>query len=300
MLQQTQVPRVLLKYQEFLARFPSLAALAAAERAEVVRAWESLGYNRRAVHLHRLAQQVQHVRGGVFPRTSAELRTLPGIGPYTAAAIACFAFDEQTAAIDTNARRVLGRLFLGHTDAPPGERAARALAAQVLPEGQAYAWNQAIMDLGATICTARRPACRRCPVAVACAARPLLERPALPGAGALPQPAPKTGGKIPERYEGSRRFYRGRIVQALRLLPPGEGIAPEGLGPRLRASFTSVDLPWLERLLLDLERDGLIVIERGRHVAEGGGALLYQAVDPSGARAGQAPAGMHRWRVRLA
>src|SRR5919197_5507627 len=96
MLQQTQVPRVLLKYQEFLARFPSLEALAAAERAEVIRAWDSLGYNRRAVHLHRLAQHVQHVLGGVFPCTSAALRGLPGIGPYTAAAVACFAFDEQT------------------------------------------------------------------------------------------------------------------------------------------------------------------------------------------------------------
>jgi len=283
MLQQTQVSRVLPKYAEFLARFPTLEALAQAERAEVVRAWETLGYNRRAVHLHTLAQYIQRELGGVFPRTATQLRKLPGIGPYTAAAVACFAFNEQIAAVDTNARRVLGRIFLGQIEGLPQEAASRALAQQVLPPGAAYAWNQAIMDLGATICTVRRPACHRCPVAEVCAARPALEQPLLPATLQRPR------RQRQERFAGSARFYRGRIVQALRLLPPGHSLSPVELGRRIRADFTPDDLPWLEQLLEGLERDGLVVIERPRRVAEqgvqyDGGAGSAHPPDRSGPR----------------
>jgi A/G-specific adenine glycosylase len=154
MLQQTQVSRVLPRYQAWLERWPTVEALAAADLADVIRAWDGLGYNRRAVRLHRCATAVAE-RGG-FPREAAELERLPGIGPYTAAAVACFAFGAQVAAPDTNARRVLDRL--GQAGAKP-------------PDGHAYEWNQALFDLGSTICIARRPRCQACPLADGCPSR---------------------------------------------------------------------------------------------------------------------------------
>jgi A/G-specific adenine glycosylase len=154
MLQQTQVSRIVPRYEAWLARWPTVEALADAMPAEVIREWAGLGYNRRAVNLHRCAQRV--VELGRFPREPAELERLPGIGPYTAAAIACFAFGAQIAAPDTNARRVLERL--GTPDIPP-------------PAGRAYEWNQALFDLGREICIARRPRCDRCPVSAGCPSR---------------------------------------------------------------------------------------------------------------------------------
>jgi A/G-specific adenine glycosylase len=148
MLQQTQVSRVIPRYVEWLERWPTAASLADATPAEVIRAWAGLGYNRRAVNLHRCAQEV--TRRGGFPHDPAELRRLPGIGPYTAAAIACFAFGAQVAAPDVNARRVLGRAF-SDPDIPP-------------PPGHAYEWNQALFDLGSSVCIARRPRCAACPL----------------------------------------------------------------------------------------------------------------------------------------
>jgi A/G-specific adenine glycosylase len=154
MLQQTQVPRIVPRYEEWLERWPTAEALAAATPADVIRAWAGLGYNRRAVNLHRCAQRVAELGG--FPREPAELRKLPGIGPYTAAAIACFAFGAQVAAPDTNAVRVLERL--GRPGAAP-------------PEGRAYEWNQALFDLGREVCIARRPRCGQCPLADGCPSR---------------------------------------------------------------------------------------------------------------------------------
>lgn len=286
MLQQTQVLRVLPKYAEFLGRFPTLEALAAATRAEVVRAWETLGYNRRAVHLHALAQHVQRALGGVLPRTASELRRLPGIGPYTAAAVACFAFGEQVAAVDTNVRRVLGRIFLGQGTGLPAEATARVLAQQVLPPGEAYSWNQALMDLGATLCTARRPACDRCPVAGPCAARPHLAQASLaelPGLRRTRQ----------ERFEGSARFYRGRIIQVLRRLPPGRSISAEELGQRIRRDFAPDHRPWLDGLLRGLERDGLLVLEHSGQVAEPRARYAAGSADEPGGC-------VSSYRVRLA
>src|SRR5215211_2000565 len=150
MLQQTQVARVVPRYLEWLERWPSVAALAAASRAEVLAAWVGLGYNRRALALHAAAAVV--ARDG-WPD---DLRTLPGVGPYTAAAVASFAFGAQIAAIDTNARRVAQRLGRGDAGA-------------LLAPGRAAEWNQATMQLGATVCTARAPRCGDCPVATWCA-----------------------------------------------------------------------------------------------------------------------------------
>src|SRR5579859_7360169 len=175
MLQQTQVERVLPKYHEFLARFPTLAALAAAPAADVIRTWAPLGYNVRAVRLQQIAQQAVADFGGALPGTLEGLLALKGIGRYTAGAVACFAFGLPVATVDTNVRRVLWRVFRGiePTTWPSGQASARdmlALAEWSLPARAAYDWQQALMDLGATTCVSRRPVCERCPLVRECAA----------------------------------------------------------------------------------------------------------------------------------
>jgi A/G-specific adenine glycosylase len=177
MLQQTQVERVLPKYREFLERFPTLEALAAAPTADVIRAWAPLGYNVRAVRLWEIARQAVARFGGSLPPTLDGLLELKGIGRYTAGAVACFALGLPVATVDTNIRRVLWRVFRGIEPAewPSGMAAARtalALAEWALPRDPAgaYDWQQALMDLGATICGARRPACEHCPLTTECAA----------------------------------------------------------------------------------------------------------------------------------
>lgn len=167
MLQQTQVKRVLEYYPRFLARYPTAEELAGAAESAVREAWEGLGYYRRAANLQRAARQVAEQHGGRFPETPEELERLPGIGRYTAGAVASFAFGADAAILDTNAARVLARVF------GPGRARGRnarlwALAAAAIPPGRAYPFNQGIMDLGATICTARKPGCPRCPVRRAC------------------------------------------------------------------------------------------------------------------------------------
>jgi A/G-specific adenine glycosylase len=169
MLQQTQVRRVLGFYPAFLARYPTIDDLAAASHGAVRESWDGLGYYRRARNLHRAARLVAERHGGRLPRDLAALRELPGIGRYTAGAVASFAFGVDAPILDTNAARVLARVF------GPGRgrrRTARLwmLAAAAIPPGRAYAFNQGIMDLGAMICTARRPACPRCPVRNGCRA----------------------------------------------------------------------------------------------------------------------------------
>ncbi len=168
MLQQTQVKRVLEFYPRFLARYPTAEELAAAPGGEVREAWAGLGYYRRADNLHRTAREVAERHGGRFPATPEELVQLPGIGRYTAGAVASFAFGADAAILDTNAARVLTRVFGAGRDRARRNARLWALAAAAIPPGRGYPFNQGIMDLGATICTARRPACPRCPVRRAC------------------------------------------------------------------------------------------------------------------------------------
>jgi len=162
MLQQTQVDRVIPKWHAWLARFPTLASLAEASRADAIREWQGLGYNLRAVRLHDIACQVVAEYDGQLPRTVDGLLRLKGIGRYTAGAVACFAYEQPVAMVDTNVRRVLSRVF----GLEPG--AVEGTADDLVPAQAAYAWNQALMDLGATICTARAPRCPACPVRTAC------------------------------------------------------------------------------------------------------------------------------------
>jgi A/G-specific adenine glycosylase len=168
MLQQTQVSRVVDYYDRFLARFGTVGELAESPPRAVREAWDGLGYYRRAENLHRLARAVVNDHDGRIPDDPAVLRTLPGVGPYTAGAVASFAFERRAAAVDTNVARVLRRVFRNG-------RALRArqvweLATRILPRERRVVWefNQALMDLGATICTARRPKCVECPVRSAC------------------------------------------------------------------------------------------------------------------------------------
>jgi A/G-specific adenine glycosylase len=172
MLQQTQVDRVKHFYPRFLGRYPTVAALARAAADEVREAWDGLGYYARSRNLHRAAQSMVADHGGRVPRAAAAIRALPGIGRYTASAVRCFAFGEATAILDTNAARVLQRVFgvRGDRRRTRVERRLWSLAETVTPPRRAYDFNQAIMDLGATVCTARAPACPRCPLGHMCRA----------------------------------------------------------------------------------------------------------------------------------
>jgi A/G-specific adenine glycosylase len=171
MLQQTQVSRVQAYYYRFLEHFPSIQELAVAAPAAVRESWDGLGYYRRAVNLHRLAQEVVRDRAGLIPQDPVDLRQLPGVGRYTAGAVASFAFERATPAVDTNVSRVIRRAF--HPRAPRRSLARRLwdTAEQIVPRRgkSAWAFNQAIMELGALICTARVARCGECPVRAACA-----------------------------------------------------------------------------------------------------------------------------------
>jgi A/G-specific adenine glycosylase len=229
MLQQTQVDRVIPKWYGWLEQFPTLRDLAAASRADAIRAWQGLGYNLRAVRLHAIAVQAVAEFGGELPRSVEELVRLKGIGRYTAAAVACFAYEQPVAPVDTNIRRVLSRVF----EVEPAH--VEAMAEALVPADDAYAWNQALMDLGATLCRAAQPLCLVCPLLAECGG-PRASRPRKPQG----------------EFSGSNRYYRGRILDALRQLervPVDELVAHHG--GRLD-------------LLGRLEADGLIAIEDGQ------------------------------------
>ena len=209
MLQQTQVARVVPKYDAFLARFPTVAACAAAPVGDVVRLWAGLGYNRRALNLHRCATACVERHGGALPSTLEELQALPGIGPYTARAVLAFAREEDVGVLDTNAARVVARLVGRRL----GLREAQSAADGYVPRGEGWAWNQAMLDLGATVCTKRVVRCDACPVTSSCAWW-LAGRPE-------PDPAEGSAGTSGRQstFEGSDRQGRGRLVDALRAGP---------------------------------------------------------------------------------
>ena len=178
MLQQTQVARVEGFYTRFLERYPSIGALASAPAATVRESWEGLGYYRRAANLHRLAQAVVAEHAGIIPADPAVLVTLPGVGRYTAGAVACFAYERPTPAVDTNVARVIRRAFHPRARGPAGLRTTWETAARIVPRQgkRAWAFNQAIMELGALVCTARVARCGVCPVSSACATGRLRQR----------------------------------------------------------------------------------------------------------------------------
>jgi A/G-specific adenine glycosylase len=270
MLQQTQVDRVLPKFHQFLAAFPTLTALATASTADVISAWVPLGYNRRAISLQSIARQVLERYEGRIPDTIDELLTLKGIGRYTAGAVACFAYHKQVATVDTNIRRVLHRVFLGleHPEPKANDAQMLTLAEQVLPEGEAYNWNQALMDMGATICSSGNPRCDNCPLQAWCSAYTEMNQYSLFPSGTVLRQIRKVAEKK-TRYQtqpftSTNRYFRGRIVDLLRTLPAQQRMPLHILGPQIKPGFGAADLAWLQQIVEKLEKDGLIdVTEEG-------------------------------------
>jgi A/G-specific adenine glycosylase len=246
MLQQTPVDRVLPVWPTWLERWPEPADLAAASTADVLRAWGRLGYPRRAARLHASAVAITERFEGEVPADEDDLRSLPGVGEYTAAAVLAFAFGRRSVVLDTNVRRVVARAVHG-VAAPPGNvtAAERERAGQLWPRSHARSarWSAAVMELGALVCTARRPACDTCPIRADCAWT------------TLGQPAPAEPPRRQPTYEGSDRQARGRLLSVLR----------EGSGPVAHATLSRAwpDAEQRERALAGLMTDGLIV-ERPR------------------------------------
>lgn len=241
MLQQTQVSRVLGHYGRWVERWPSLAALAAASPAEVIGAWSGLGYNRRALNLHRLALEVTFQHDGRLPVSREQLLTLPGVGTYTAAAVLSFAFERPVAVIDTNVGRVLARAVLGYPDSKAGGVSTVARTAQsLLPAAGSRDHNLALMDLGALVCTSRSPACEACPVSSGCEWRRL----------GYPCPTARPA-RTAIAFEETARFARGRIIDALRTTP----FLTED---ELRATLPERHRDRTTSYLESLRRDGLV------------------------------------------
>jgi A/G-specific adenine glycosylase len=241
MLQQTPVQRVLPIYQEWMKRWPTAADLAKATPAQVITAWGRLGYPRRALRLHECAKVITSELKGAIPNDEAELKKLPGIGEYTSAAIVAFAFEGKSLVLDINIRRLFSRLYQGEeapTAAPT--KAERTEYAQYVPDKKAHLWAAATMELGALICTAKKPLCGRCPVADKCKWR------------SLDYPSSERV-KRSQSWHGTDRQCRGTIVQALRDNP--------------KLSRREISLLWdvpsqVEKAILSLLDDGLIEEQR--------------------------------------
>ena len=225
MLQQTQVPRVVPRWFDFLDAYPTPAACAAAPLGDVLRRWQGLGYPRRARNLHATAQRVTGL--GAFPTTLDGLLALPGVGPYTARAVMAFAFEADVAVVDTNIARVLARLH-GRRLTP---RQVQAAADELVPAGDGWVWNQALMDLGAVLCRPV-PNCDECPLRAKCAYAGVGEDPAEGSAHVSVRQA---------RYEGSDRQARGRLLAALGGAPVPMSSVAEVMHRTLAAAQVLVD-----------------------------------------------------------
>lgn len=239
MLQQTPVSRVLPAYEDWLARWPAPSSLAGASPADAVRQWGRLGYPRRALRLHAAARVIAGEHGGEVPGSIGALLALPGVGPYTATAVASFAFGQRHAVLDTNVRRVLARMAGGRDRAAGSPSSAETrMAHSLLPEdaGLAVRWSVAVMELGALVCTASRPRCTHCPVSAQCVWY-------LGG-------SPDGGARRPrQRYEGTDRQCRGRLLAVLR--------DADGPVPVRRLDAAWADGPQRARALASLVTDGL-------------------------------------------
>jgi A/G-specific adenine glycosylase len=257
MAQQTQVGRVAERWRGFMDRFPTPAALAEAPTGDVIRAWQGLGYNRRAIDLQRAGRAIV-AAGGRVPDDVGALRALPGVGPYTARAVAAIAFGRPVGAVDVNVRRVLGRLARVDPAAgvpvapvapvPPGE--IQAAADALVDPARAADWTHALMDLGATICRPAAPACTACPVQAWCAFAADAAR-AIGTAVARP-PRPARTPAIP--FEATTRWLRGRIVDRLCSAPPGTSLTFDGpLGLHAPAAVSAA--------LTTLAADGLVELD---------------------------------------
>ena len=260
MLQQTQRERAAPKFLEFMTRFPTLQTLAGASAAAVIRAWAGLGYNSRALRLHRIARELVHACREI-PCDVEALRRLPGIGEYTAGAVACYGFGQPVSFVDTNIRRVLRRAFCGEPFPEPRVKQDRWLAEAALLRTDPMAWNSALMDLGDSVCKAAIPRCNACPLQVHCCARPafLTFNSSRPRVAAERRARYRIPGPARERFEASNRFIRGRIIDVLRQIPEHAALD----GPALAIAASGKGFPMDEgrilRLAVRLVNEGMLV-----------------------------------------
>ncbi len=251
MAQQTQIARVVDAWTRFLARFPTVGDLAAATPADVLRAWQGMGYDRRALNLRLAAQVIVGDHGGQVPSDVASLERLPGIGPYTARAVAAIAFGAPVGAVDTNVRRVLGRAVAG-ADGPsmPPARLQTIADAAVDPD-RPGAWTHAVMDVGATLCRPRSPRCEACPLLAWCRLAREDARSASTSSGAVTKPRARSRA-IP--FRATTRWLRGRIVDRLRATAGEDWAIVEGpIGEHDRATVRTA--------LAALARDGIVELD---------------------------------------
>lgn len=258
MLQQTQTARIQEKLPLFLQQFPTVEALAVADNATIIKAWEGIGYNSRALRLRDCARAILERHQGTIPSSESELLALPGIGPYTASAIRAFAYHHDVAVLDVNIRRVYSRLLspMATTADVLAESAVQAFAETVYPSGEASRWHQAVMDIGALFCTARSPKCRLCPLFELC-----------PSADKMSE---KQKEKRPEPlWRGvPNRIWRGRLVQLLRTLDEEQYMKLEDISAKLfpttlfQSDEEKQHTEWLWRLLQGLERDSIVEVVR--------------------------------------
>jgi A/G-specific adenine glycosylase len=245
MAQQTQAARAGEAWTRFMTTFPTVGSLADAPPADVLRAWRGLGYNRRAINLQRAARIIVDEHGGHVPSDLTSLEALPGVGPYTARAVAALAFGMPVGAVDTNVRRVLGRVVAGDVGVLDPVSLQR-VADQAVPRDRPGFWTHALMDIGATLCHPRKPECEACP------ARPWC-RYATAG-GTIAATGPRAARETAAPFTDTSRWLRGRIVERLREAPNGEWV-------EISAPIGAHDQVAIDRALEALARDGLLVLE---------------------------------------
>jgi len=259
MLQQTQVPRVIEKFKEFLEKFPTIQALAKASKAEVIDSWSGLGYNRRALLLHRFAQEVCEKYGGDIPKNREELSELPGMGPYTTGAILSFAYNLPEPAIDVNVRRIYLRFFQGKDQGLPmskkEEQELFALAKQTIPENRSKDFHNALMDFGSLACTRNTPSCLNCSLQPSCAFFPLYKD--QKDKVLFVMEKRKESGVMEDGKYIPNRIFRGRIVELARKNQRKE-IFVQDLGKTVKKDYKNDEEAWLLSLLEKLQQDGLL------------------------------------------
>jgi A/G-specific adenine glycosylase len=243
MSQQTRIDRVGPAWERFIARWPDATSLATAGTQELLRAWTGLGYNRRALALREAARAIVRDHGGTVPGSVDELERLPGLGPYTARAVAASAFGVPVAPLDVNVRRVVGRVIGGH----PSPKQLQARADTLVARRDARGWLDGVMDLAATVCRPRTPRCAECPLRTMCAT----------GAGGGPDTSPRPAPAPALRFPSTNRWLRGRLLATVREAPSGAWVsAPDGLGEHDRGAVLAA--------LRGLERDGFLELRDGQ------------------------------------
>lgn len=255
MLQQTQVDRVIPKYESWMKRFPTIEVVSRARTKTILSYWQGLGYNRRALYIQKIAKIITQQHNGIFPKTKEELLLLPGIGPYTAGAILSFAYHKKEPIVDTNVERVVGRICIGYEKL--GSLSSEEMwesVTSLLPEKeQVYTFNQALMDFGALVCTATAPQCNTCPMQKICLSYPRIKK-------ASTQELRYKKKSNEKQYFGKpRRIWRGKILSYIHRK---KSATITDIGNAIQDDFSSDRIPWLEEVIATLEKDGLIKREK--------------------------------------